>query len=140
MNSLFDLKFLEQKNSDNNQLTRLLIISFFIAILGLVIIMRLFEISLSANKKNENIIKNKLVDEKKNRGLLFDRNGRILASNIYIYNLKAYPKKIKDPKKTLELVEEKIDIFNKNSLLEKLKNKSKFEIILKEILQRLMLR
>ena len=38
------------------------------------------------NKKNENIIENKLVDEKKNRGLLFDRNGRILASNIYIYN------------------------------------------------------
>ena len=29
--------------------------------------------------------------------MLLDRNNRILASNIYIYNLKAYPKKIKDP-------------------------------------------
>ena len=34
--------------------------------------------------------------------MLLDRNNRILASNIYIYNLKAYPKKIKDPLYTIK--------------------------------------
>ena len=68
---------------------RLLILCFLMGVIGLVIIMRILEISLpnkdlKLNKKKENT-----TYSKSNRGLLYDRNGRLLATNIFIYNLKA---------------------------------------------------
>ena len=110
----------------------LLIISFLIGLLGLVIIMRLVEVSFPS--KNLSVIdKNdiKKIDNK-NRGMLLDRNNRILASNIYIYNLKAYPKKIKDPLYTINMLSNHINLNDSKALFKKLKNKEKYEVLIKK--------
>ena len=49
--------------------------------------------------------------------MLLDRNNRILASNIYIYNLKAYPKKIKDPLNTINMLSNHISLNDSKALL-----------------------
>ena len=64
--------------------------------------------------------------------MLLDRNNRILASNIYIYNLKAYPKKIKDPLFTINMLSNHISLNDSKVLLKKLKNKKKYEVLIKK--------
>ena len=64
--------------------------------------------------------------------MLLDRNNRILASNIYIYNLKAYPKKIKDPSYTLSMLSNQISLNNNKALIKKLNNKEKYEVLIKK--------
>ena len=132
MNSLFISDFLEANKKEKKNYKVLLIISFLIGILGLVIIMRLVEISFP----NKNFSMNKQEEikkiEKENRGMLLDRNNRILASNIYIYNLKAYPKKIKNPENTLKMLSDQINLPDSKGLLKKLKNKDKYEVLIKK--------
>ena len=118
MNNILISDSLEAKNKEKKYNKILLIISFLIGIIGLVIIMRLVEVSFP--KKNLSMIdKNEIKKiDNKNRGMLLDRNNRILASNIYIYNLKAYPKKIKDPLNTINMLSnhiiKKIKHYKKN--------------------------
>ena len=64
--------------------------------------------------------------------MLLDRNNRILASNIYIYNLKAYPKKIKDSVNTLNILSNQISLYDSTALLKKLNNKDKYEVLIKK--------
>ena len=92
MNNMLFSEFLEVNKKEKKYNKILLIISFLIGIIGLVIIMRLVEVTFP--KKNPILVnKNEIKKiDNKNRGMLLDRNNRILASNIYIYNLKAYPK------------------------------------------------
>lgn len=123
----------EEKNIKiKNQSNRLLIISFFMAIAGIVIIMRLVELSLPYEKENKVQTKEKIKTNNKFRGLLLDRNDRILASNIYIYKLKAYPKKIRDPENTLKLLKKEINLPNNERLLIKIKDKKKYEVLIKK--------
>ena len=110
---------------------RLLILCFLMGVIGLVIIMRILEISLpnkdlKLNKKKENT-----TYSKSNRGLLYDRNGRLLATNIFIYNLKAYPRKINNPEKTVNLLKREINIMEKDTLT-KIKNKKMYEVLIKK--------
>ena len=95
MNNILISESFELNKKEKKYSKILLIISFLIGILGLVIIMRLVEISFP--NKNFNVVdKNEIKKiDNINRGMLLDRNNRILASNIYIYNLKAYPKKLR---------------------------------------------
>tara|TARA_Y100000589_G_scaffold318912_1_gene346913 strand:- start:2422 stop:4101 length:1680 start_codon:yes stop_codon:yes gene_type:complete len=132
MNNLLISDTLEINKKEKKYNKMLLIISFLIGIIGLVIIMRLVEVSFP--KKNFNIAdKNEIKKiDYKNRGMLLDRNDRILASNIYIYNLKAYPKKIKDPLYTLNMLNNHISLNDSKTLLEKLKNKKKYEVLIKK--------
>ena len=108
MNNKFISDFFETKEKEKKYNKILAIISFLIGIIGLVIIMRLVDISLP--KQSLSFIKKEEIKkiDKKNRGILLDRNDRILASNIYIYNLKAYPKKINDPINTLNMLSKQI--------------------------------
>ena len=94
--------------------------------------MRLVEVSFP--KKNLSMIdKNEIKKiDNKNRGMLLDRNNRILASNIYIYNLKAYPKKIKDPLYTINMLSNHISLNDSKALFKKLKNKEKYEVLIKK--------
>ena len=132
MNNILISDSLEAKDKEKKYNKILLIISFLIGIIGLVIIMRLVEVSFPTQKfsiVDNNEIKN--VDNK-NRGMLLDRNNRILASNIYIYNLKAYPKKIKDPFYTINMLSNHISLNDSKALLEKFKNKEKYEVLVKK--------
>ena len=43
------------------------------------------------------------------RGQIRDRNGKILASNIFKYKLKAYPKLISNPNYTVEILSKEIE-------------------------------
>ncbi|GLO61623.1 penicillin-binding protein 2 [Vibrio sp. MACH09] len=69
-------------------------------------------------RSNDNRIK--IVPIAPNRGLIYDRNGKILAENRPVFNLELIPEKIKDSDETirqlqqiLEIPEEKIANFNK---------------------------
>ena len=93
--------------------------------------MRLVEVSFP--KKNLSTVdKNEVKKiDNKNRGMLLDRNNRVLASNIYIYNLKAYPK-IKDPSYTINMLSKHISLNDSKALFKKLKNKEKYEVLIKK--------
>ncbi len=132
MNSTLFSEFLEVNKKEKKYNKILLIISFLIGIIGLVIIMRLVEVSFP-NKNSILVYKNEIKKiDNKNRGILLDRNNRILASNIYIYNLKAYPKKIKDPLYTVNMLSNHIRLNDGKALLKKLKNKEKYEVLIKK--------
>ena len=123
MNNILFSESIEANKKEKKYNKILLIISFLIGILGLVIIMRLVEVSFP-NKKVSIVDKNAINKiDNKNRGMLFDRNNRILASNIYIYNLKAYPKKINDPLYTINMLSNHISLNDSKVLLKNLKNK-----------------
>ena len=95
--------------------------------------MRLVEVSFP--KKNLHMVdKNEIKKiDNKNRGMLLDRNNRILASNIYIYN-KAYPKNIKVNLNTINMLSNHISLNDSKALLKKLKNKKTYEVLIKKIL------
>ncbi len=109
---------------------RLMILCFFMSVLGIVIILRIIEISLPHEKIKLSNNEEGLLEEIKNRGLIFDRNGRLLATNIFVYNLKAYPRKINNPENTAILLSNEIHISHKE-IIKKLKNKKLFEVIVK---------
>ena len=132
MNNILISNSLEVNKKEKKYNKILLIISFLIGILGLVIIMRLVEVSFPY--KNVSMIDKNEINkiDNKNRGMLLDRNNRILASNIYIYNLKAYPKKINDPLYTINTLSNHISLNDSKTLFKKLKNKEKYEVLIKK--------
>ena len=132
MNNYFFSDFLRTNQKEKSHSKVLLTISFVVGILGLVIIMRLIEISFPKETYNKSKIQFRKTVNEKSRGFLLDRNNRILASNIYIYNLKAYPKKIKDPESAINLVGNEIDLYDRANLIKKLSNKSKYEVLVKK--------
>ena len=52
-----------------------------------------------------------------------------MASNIFKYKLKAYPKLINDPEDTAEILNE-IQGLDKKRILKKISNKSKYEVVI----------
>ncbi len=111
---------------------KLLILSFIMAIIGLVIIMRVLELSIPNKSKKITNIKEDIINESNERGLLSDRNGNIIASNIYVYNLKAYPRKIKNPEKIIKLLKDNIGFSDFDAVKKKIYNRNKFEVIVKK--------
>ena len=109
---------------------KLLTISFLISIASVVIIMRIIELSLPSKDKKASSSNNNLIFQSNDRGLLLDRNNRILASNIYLYNLKAYPRQIKYPEKTFLKLSKEINFPAEQNVLKKLNNKRKYEVII----------
>lgn len=132
MNNIFNSDFLEDNEKEKSNYKMLLIISFFIGIIGLVIIMRLIEISIPKNSLNINKVVQKPEIIKKNRGMLLDRNNRILASNIYLYNLKAYPKNIRNAENTIDGLSKEINLNDRKEIVKKIKNKNKYEVLIKK--------
>ena len=100
--NLKELQLLSSKVSNDFRsscIRRFLIVSLIFSLIGFVIMIKIFEISREKNFTNGS---NKiLIDTPLERGLIKDRNGKILASNIFKYNLKAYPKNIQNIDLTL---------------------------------------
>ena len=133
MKLLFYTNFKKSKNKDfdNNQmLRRLILVAFLMATIGLVIFSKILEVSILYEKKPQNVSSAK--NEKKIlfRGVIKDRNGKILASNIFKYKLKAYPKLIKDPVLTSEILSNKLKNLDKNRVLKQISNKLRYEIVI----------
>ena len=121
----------EQKSFLFSYIKRLLILSFALSIAGIVIVFRIFEISIEpSNNSNQVRVLNK--DKEINRGKIVDRNGRVLASNIYTYKLLAYPNRINDLNKTIYLIKQELPELNSLRLEKKLNNKKKVEVLLKK--------
>ena len=120
----------EKKYYDENRIIRrLFLIAFFMTTIGLVIFSKIIEISILNEKK---VINYSYSDKKINtpmRGVIKDRNGKILASNIFKYKLKAYPKLISNPAATAEILIKQIRGLDKNRIIKQISNKSKYEVI-----------
>ena len=131
--SLKELQLLSSKVSNDFRsscIRRFLIVSLIFSLIGFVIMIKIFEISREKNfTKGSNKI---LIDTPLERGLIKDRNGKILASNIFKYNLKAYPKNIQNIDLTLKKLLVKLPNINEDNLRRKLKNKNKYEVIIKK--------
>ena len=111
---------------------KILILVFVMSIIGLVVIMRILELSMP--NKHERVT-NKIININNTnyeRGLLLDRNGNIIASNIYVYSLKAYPRKINKPEKMIKLLKEHVYFNDFDTVKRKVYNKNKFEVVIKK--------
>ena len=109
---------------------RLFLISFLLSILGIVIFSKIFELSILNQNKLAN---SDSIDKKKEyifRGIVKDRNGKILATNIFKYKLKAYPKLIKNPEETAEILKKNIKDLDTNRVIKKISDKSKYEVVI----------
>jgi len=113
-------------------INKILILVFVMSIIGLVVIMRILELSIP--NKHERVT-NKIININNTnyeRGLLLDRNGNIIASNIYVYSLKAYPRKINKPEKMIKLLKEHVHFNDFDTVKRKVYNKNKFEVVIKK--------
>ena len=109
---------------------RLFLISFLLSIIGIVIFSKIFELSILNQNKLAN---SHTIDKKKEyifRGIVKDRNGKILATNIFKYKLKAYPKLIKKPEETAEILKKNIKDLDINRVIKKISDKSKYEVVI----------
>ena len=111
---------------------KILILGFIMSIIGLVVVMRIFELSLPNSYEQVSNKKQYINNTNQERGLLLDRNENIIASNIYVYSLKAYPRKINKPEKMIQLLKEHVDFNDFDAVKRKIYNKDKFEVVIKK--------
>lgn len=104
----------------------------FIVALVAVLLVNLYKIQVDNHqdyqtRSNDNRIK--VIPIAPNRGLIYDRNGVILAENKPVYNLEVIPEDVKDLSESLTLVSQLIDISEQeqNDFLEDIKYTRRFK-------------
>ena len=126
------LKKLSDKNTYYNTLItrRLFLVAFFMTTIGLVVCTKMVELALIKDKNFR--LSSNFVSKKNDafRGEIKDRHGRILASNIFKYKLKAYPKLINNPEKTAEILSKEIEGINKKRIVKQISNRAKYEVVI----------
>ena len=124
-----ETKVIEKNISYNSYVKKLLILGSIFFVAGIVVVIKLSEITLIDTKQYKS---NNEIDssKKKTRGIIYDRNNKILASNIFVYQLKAYPKLIINAKYTATLLKKEIPSLTKNKILKKLNEKTRSEVII----------
>ncbi|WNC69589.1 penicillin-binding protein 2 [Thalassotalea nanhaiensis] len=117
----------------------------FITFLGVLVMLlilfnNLYELEVNSFEKyqtrsNKNRIK--LLPVAPNRGLIYDRNGVLLAENKPVYSLEVIPEQVKDINKTLELLGSIVEISEEQKVkfLEAMRYKRRFKPI--ELISRL---
>ncbi|WNC71251.1 penicillin-binding protein 2 [Thalassotalea psychrophila] len=117
----------------------------FITFLGVLVMLlilfnNLYELEVNSYEKyqtrsNKNRIK--LLPVAPNRGLIYDRNGVLLAENKPVYSLEIIPEQVKDINKTLDLLASIVNISaeQKTKFLEAMRYKRRFKPI--ELISRL---
>jgi len=105
-----------------------------IIILSLVLFSNVYNLQVSSYQKyqtrsNSNRIK--LLPVAPNRGLIYDRNGVLLADNTPVYSLEVIPEQVNDIKKRLSEVSQLLDISQEkqDKLLQAMKSKRRFKPI-----------
>ena len=134
MRLFFNPSFKKNKNIDNFSnnviIRRLFIISFFMTSIGLAVFTKIIEVAVVDDNKNGSTLYEITKEDNILRGIIKDRNGRILASNIFKYKLKAYPKLINNPVITAKLVKKEIHSLDEKRIIKQISNKSKYETII----------
>lgn len=109
----------------------------FITLIGVIILIlilfqNIFELEISSYEKyqtrsNSNRIK--LLPVAPNRGLIYDRNGVLLAENKPIYSLEIIPEQVEDLEKTVKEVSDLLDISQEKQekLFKSLRSKRRFK-------------
>ncbi|UUO23001.1 penicillin-binding protein 2 [Colwellia sp. M166] len=128
-------------SAEANLFARRTFITFIaVLILSLVLFSNIYNLEVNSYQKyqtrsNSNRIK--LLPVAPNRGLIYDRNGVLLADNTPVYSLEVIPEQVDDIKKRLSEVSELLDISQEkqDKLFKELKSKRRFKPI--EIYSRL---
>ena len=126
------IKKVNDRSSFDNTLIirRLFLVAFFMTTLGLVISIKIFELALLQDKIFSSFSEQTIKKDNSFRGQIRDRNGKILASNIFKYKLKAYPKLISNPNYTVEILSKEIEGLDAQRVLKQISNKSKYEVVI----------
>ena len=98
--------------------------------IGLVVCTKIIELALIKDKSLRSSSGYITKENNPFRGIIKDRNGKILASNIFKYKLKAYPRLIKNPERTVEILSKEIKGLNKKRVIKQISNKSKYEVVI----------
>ncbi|MFT5814601.1 MAG: penicillin-binding protein 2, partial [Psychroserpens sp.] len=122
-------------SAEANLFARRTFITFIaVIILSLVLFSNIYNLEVNSYQKyqtrsNSNRIK--LLPVAPNRGLIYDRNGVLLADNTPVYSLEVIPEQVTDIKKHLSEVGQLLDISQEkqNKLLKALKSKRRFKPI-----------
>ena len=122
-------------SAEANLFARRTFISFIaVLILSIVLFSNIYNLEVNSYQKyqtrsNSNRIK--LLPVAPNRGLIYDRNGVLLADNTPVYSLEVIPEQVDDIKKRLSEVSELLDISQEkqDKLLKELKSKRRFKPI-----------
>jgi penicillin-binding protein 2 len=122
-------------SAEANLFARRTFITFaVIIILSLVLFSNIYNLQVSSYEKyqtrsNSNRIK--LLPVAPNRGLIYDRNGVLLADNTPVYSLEVIPEQVNDIKKRLLEVSQLLDISQEkqDKLLQAMKSKRRFKPI-----------
>lgn len=122
-------------SAEANLFARRTFITFIgVLILSLILFSNIYDLEVNSYQKyqtrsNSNRIK--LLPVAPNRGLIYDRNGVLLADNKPVYSLEVIPEQVKDIKKSLLEVSQLLDISQEkqNKLLKALKSKRRFKPI-----------
>ena len=101
----------KQKSSFFSYIKRLLILSFALSIAGIVILFRIFEVSI-ASSSNSNPVRTLINDKEINRGKIIDRNDKIISATISTLDLYIDPIKIINSEDTVKILKK---IFPKKS-------------------------
>ncbi|MFT5635990.1 MAG: penicillin-binding protein 2 [Cognaticolwellia sp.] len=122
-------------SAEANLFARRTFITFIaVIILSLVLFSNIYNLEVNSYQKyqtrsNSNRIK--LLPVAPNRGLIYDRNGVLLADNTPVYSLEVIPEQVTDIKKRLSEVGQLLDISQEkqNKLLKAVKSKRRFKPI-----------
>jgi len=126
-------------SKDRKTKSRLLFIIVFFAILGLMLIGRIFYLQFIENDK---LLKEAYAQQNRDsvltpsRGTIYDRNGNELAISIYVNTVTISPNMIRLNDMKIEDIALKLSNIldvNYNTLLTKMKKKSEFELIAKQV-------
>ncbi len=120
-------------SAEANLFARRTFITFVaVIILSLVLFSNIYNLEVNSYQKyqtrsNSNRIK--LLPVAPNRGLIYDRNGVLLADNTPVYSLEVIPEQVDDIKKRLAEVSQLLDISQErqDKLLNELKSKRRFK-------------
>lgn len=120
-------------SAEANLFARRTFISFIaVLILLLVLFSNVYDLEVNSYQKyqtrsNSNRIK--ILPVAPNRGLIYDRNGVLLADNTPVYSLEVIPEQVSDIKKSLAEVSELLEISEEkqDKLLKALKSKRRFK-------------
>ncbi|MBA6389357.1 penicillin-binding protein 2 [Colwellia sp. BRX10-3] len=122
-------------SAEANLFARRTFITFIaVIILSLVLFSNIYNLEVNSYQKyqtrsNSNRIK--LLPVAPNRGLIYDRNGVLLADNTPVYSLEVIPEQVTDIKKRLSEVSQLLDISQEkqDKLLKAVKSKRRFKPI-----------
>lgn len=122
-------------SAEANLFARRAFITFIgVVILSIILFSNIYDLEVNSYQKyqtrsNSNRIK--LLPVAPNRGLIYDRNGVLLADNKPVYSLEVIPEQVDDIKTSLEELSQLLDISQEkqNKLLKAIKSKRRFKPI-----------